>query len=105
MKRKKKIEKAIKTSFQTWSEHVGVWGGFNLEHGDFGTSFGTWSEHVGVEGGGASCGARVLSSSSPFALRDLSSRGIASDSDASRKDFQVRLATDHKEVGGTRDKK
>ncbi len=76
----------------------------NLGHGEIGTSFGTWSEHVGVEWGGASCGARVLSSSSPFALRDLSSRGIASDSYASRTNFQARLATDHKEVGNKRKK-
>jgi hypothetical protein len=92
LKRKKKKEKAIRTSS-------------NLEQGEIGISFGTWSEHFGVEGGGASCGARALSSSSTFALRDLLSRVIASDPDASRKDFQARLATDHKVVGGTRDKK
>ncbi len=80
-------------------------GGVQSRTGRDGTSFGTWFEHVGVEGAGASSGARVLSSSSPFALRDLSSKGIASYSDASRKDFQARLATDHIEVGGTREKK
>jgi hypothetical protein len=85
---------------------LGFGGGWsNLERERSGPRLGPGRRPLGSRGGGASCCARVSSSSSPFALRDLSSRGIASDLDASRKDFQARLATDHKEVGGTRKKK
>ncbi len=60
-------------------------GGLNLEQGEIGTSFGTWSEHVGVEEYLGALGFFHPRLPSLFAISRAG--GIASDTDASRKDF------------------